>query len=138
VFEVGGSQSSVATPSMVVTGAGMTGVVLATVPTEAVEPEEPVAVVFEAFVLVGVAAAVIGAGEVVFEATEATLAEPSVCERSIKPTFCCTRAVDVSSAVFAAAAALLLPSDPPPQAASGRVTRAHRRTLRAARVNWFM
>jgi hypothetical protein len=115
---------------------------LATVPTEAVEPEEPLEAVseggvFEELVLVGAVAAVIGAGEVVLEATEATLAEASVCERSIVPTFCCTCAVEVSSDVVAAAA-VLLPSDPPPQAASGIVTRAHKRRLRAARASCVM
>jgi hypothetical protein len=73
----------------------------------------------------GVVAAVAGAVDVVFEATEATLAVLSTSVvRSITPAFGDT----------SAAAALLLPSDPPPQAASGRVTRAHRRRLRAAKA----
>ena len=73
------------------------------------------------------------------EATEAALSTPD--ERSIMPTFACTRAdaVSVSAEVDVAAVPA---SDPPPQAASGSVTTAHRRTLRicerAARANLFM
>jgi hypothetical protein len=108
---------------------------LATVPVEVVAPEE----LLEVFVPeAGVVAAVLGAVEVVFEATEATLAVLSAPdERSITPTLGDTSAVAVSVSAEVAAA-LLLPSDPPPQAASGRVTRAHRKRLRAARVNCVM
>jgi len=74
--------------------------------------------------------------EVVFEATEAVLGVLSTPdERSITPILGDTSAGAVSADV---AAALLLPSDPPPQAASGRLTRAHRKRLRAATVNCVM
>ena len=115
------------------------GVVLATVPADEVEPEEVLEVfVPEAGAVVAGAVEVVVAVEVVFEATEATLAVLSALdERSIMPTFGDTSAVAVSVSVEVAAA-LLLPSDPPPQAASGRLTRAHRKRLRAARVNCVM
>ena len=106
---------------------------MATVPADAVEPLEvvplevvPLEVVPLEVVLTGVVAAVLGAVEVVFEATEAALAVSSMlAERSIIPAF---------GATSCATAPLLLPSDPPPHAASGRVTRAHRKRLRAAKV----
>jgi hypothetical protein len=104
----------VATPFTVVTGV----VVLATV--------------LEVFVPEAGAVVAVVAVEVVFEATEAVLGVlPTLDERSITPTLGDTSAVPVSADV---AAALLLPSDPPPQAASGRLTRAHRKRLRAARL----
>jgi hypothetical protein len=109
----------VATPFTVVTGA----VLLATVP-EVFVPEAGVVVVVVAVVAV----------ELVFEATEAVLGVlPTPDERSITPTLGDTSAVAVSVSAEAAAA-LLLPSDPPPQAASGRLTRAHRKRLRAPRA----
>jgi hypothetical protein len=143
LFSVGGSQSRVATPFVVVVFTG--AVLLLLEATVVVVPE----VVPEAGVVIVGAAALeaVPDEELVLDATIApadaapvfaTVAVVAVvsipCERSIMPTFGDTRLAleseAVESEVVEAAAALLDPDSPPPQAARVSVASVHRTMLR--------
>ena len=147
LFSVGGSQSRVATPFVVV---ALTGVVLlllaATVVVVVVPAPEVVPEAGVVFAVVVVTLEAVPDEELVFDvtvapvdaapvfATVAVVAVASIpCERSIMPTFGDTRLAVESEAVTSeaveAAAALLDPS-PPPQAARVSVASVHRTMLR--------
>jgi hypothetical protein len=129
LFCVGGSQSRVATPVVVVvfTG-GVTLVFEATVPVPEVVPAVPVAEPDEEAVPeVFEATAVAGDTIAVFDAEVFSVAS-TPCDRSIIPMFGDTRLATESDAVEVAAA--LLESDPPPQAARVSVARVPRTRLR--------
>jgi hypothetical protein len=123
LFSVGGSQSRVATPFVVVVLTGVvillleaTVVIVGAAALEAVPDEELVL------------DAPVDAAPVF--ATVAVVAVVSIpCERSIMPTFGDARLALESEAVEAAAA-LLDPSSPPPQAARLSVASVHRTMLR--------
>jgi hypothetical protein len=160
LFSVGGSQSRVATPFVVVV---LTGVVLllleatvvvvvVPVPVPDVVPEvvpEAGVVIVSATTLDAVPDEGVPDEELVLDATVAAVAPVDAvpvfatvavvdvvsipCERSIMPTFGDTRLALESEAVASEAveaAALLDPSSPPPQAARVSVASAHRTMLR--------
>jgi len=152
LFCVGGSQSRVATPLVVVDFTGgvalvfdatvvpAAGVVVLVLPVPEVVPGVPLAEPDEVAVLEVFEATAVAVDTAPVFDSDVLWVVSTPCERSIIPTFGDTRLATESDAGEVAAA--LLEPDSPPQAARVSVARVHRRTLRtcerAARVNCVM